>query len=79
MAIMRLMTDDDSDNVPVTVRLHRSVIAWLEEKRRTIKTMQGVDVTLQAVLKGQLDRAKRLDDDPSTTGPRGPKKARQAT
>lgn len=72
------MTDDDSDNTPVTVRLSPSVLRWLEGKRQDIKQSLGLDVSLQTVLKSQIDRAKRLDDD-SQSSPRGPKKARPHT
>lgn len=73
-----MTTRDDDETVPYTVRLPKGLLAWLEGKRSSLRESQGLDVSVQTVIKQQLERAKRIDDDPQP-GPKGPKKARTAT
>lgn len=70
------MTEDDT--VIVAVRMPKHLNAWLEEKREALKKEEHIDVSIQTIVKQQLEIAKRIDET-AANGPRGPKKARPHT
>lgn len=82
-AIVALVSEHgrpDPAKLPLTelrtaVRLSKPVLAWLERKRAELHA-QGLYISLSGVLKQQLDRVRRLDEEPR---PKGPKKARTST
>ena len=72
---LRVTTNDDTDTVPVTVRLPKPLYAWLEAQRAALREHQGFDVSVQVVIKKHLEDVKRAH----TNSALRPKKARTAT